>query len=100
MGATSLHQGNVWNTMPPHTHERRTEIYLYYDLPADGMVFHMMGRPGETKHIVVRDGEVALSPAWSIHAGCGTVNYTFCWAMGGENQEFADMQAVDINALR
>ena len=100
MGATSLHEGSVWNTMPPHTHERRTEIYLYYDLPADGMVFHMMGRPGETKHLVVRDGEVALSPAWSIHAGCGTVNYTFCWAMGGENQEFADMQAVDINALR
>jgi 4-deoxy-L-threo-5-hexosulose-uronate ketol-isomerase len=100
MGVTALHEGSVWNTMPPHTHERRTEIYLYYDLPADGMVFHMMGTPGETKHIVVRNGDVALSPAWSIHAGCGTVNYTFCWAMGGENQEFADMQPVDLNTLR
>jgi 4-deoxy-L-threo-5-hexosulose-uronate ketol-isomerase len=100
MGVTALHEGSVWNTMPPHTHQRRTEVYLYYDLPADGVVFHMMGRPGETKHLVVRDGEVALSPAWSIHAGCGTVNYTFCWAMGGENQEFADMQPVDMNALR
>jgi 4-deoxy-L-threo-5-hexosulose-uronate ketol-isomerase len=100
MGVTALHEGSVWNTMPPHTHQRRTEIYLYYDLPADGVVFHMLGRPGETKHIVVRDGEVVLSPGWSIHAGCGTVNYTFCWAMGGENQEFADMQPVDMNTLR
>jgi 4-deoxy-L-threo-5-hexosulose-uronate ketol-isomerase len=86
--------------MPPHTHVRRTEIYLYFDLPADGVVFHMMGTPDATQHMVVRDGDVALSPSWSIHSGCGTTNYTFCWAMGGENQEFADMQGFDMTTLR
>jgi 4-deoxy-L-threo-5-hexosulose-uronate ketol-isomerase len=100
MGVTSMHEGSVWNTMPPHTHVRRTEIYLYFDLPADGIVFHMMGTPDATQHIVVRDGEIALSPSWSIHAGCGTTNYAFCWAMGGENQEFADMQGFDTSTLR
>ena len=100
MGVTAMHEGSVWNTMPPHTHVRRTEIYLYFDLPADAVVFHMMGTPDATQHIVVRDGEIALSPSWSIHAGCGTTNYTFCWAMGGENQEFADMQGFDMSALR
>jgi len=100
MGVTSLHEGSVWNTMPPHTHVRRTEIYLYFDLPADAVVFHMMGPPDATQHVVVRDGDVALSPSWSIHAGCGTTNYTFCWAMGGENQEFADMQGFDMTTLR
>lgn len=100
MGVTALHEGSVWNTMPPHTHVRRSEIYLYFDLPPDSVVFHMMGTPDETQHLVVRDGEIALSPSWSIHAGCGTTNYTFCWAMGGENQEFADMQGLDIAALR
>jgi 4-deoxy-L-threo-5-hexosulose-uronate ketol-isomerase len=100
MGVTSMHEGSVWNTMPPHTHERRTEIYLYFDLPADSLVFHMMGAPGDTRHLVVRDGDVVLSPSWSIHAGCGTSSYSFCWAMGGENQEFADMQAVDLATLR
>jgi 4-deoxy-L-threo-5-hexosulose-uronate ketol-isomerase len=100
MGVTALHEGSVWNTMPPHTHVRRTEIYLYFDLPSDGVVFHLLGTPGATQHIVVRDGEVALSPSWSIHSGCGTTNYTFCWAMGGENQEFADMQGFDMSALR
>ncbi|HEV7993191.1 MAG TPA: 5-dehydro-4-deoxy-D-glucuronate isomerase [Gemmatimonadaceae bacterium] len=100
MGVTSMHEGSVWNTMPPHTHLRRTEIYLYFDLPADAVVFHIMGTPDATQHVVVRDGEVALSPSWSIHSGCGTTNYTFCWAMGGENQEFADMQPVDLNTLR
>jgi 4-deoxy-L-threo-5-hexosulose-uronate ketol-isomerase len=100
MGVTSLREGSVWNTMPPHTHVRRTEIYLYFDLPADAVVFHMMGAPDSTQHLVVRDGEVALSPSWSIHSGCGTSNYTFCWAMGGENQEFADMQSFDMSALR
>ena len=100
MGVTALHEGSVWNTMPPHTHVRRTEIYLYFDLPADGVVFHMMGPPDSTQHIVVRDGEVALSPSWSIHSGCGTSNYTFCWAMGGENQEFADMQGFEMTSLR
>jgi 4-deoxy-L-threo-5-hexosulose-uronate ketol-isomerase len=100
MGVTALHEGSVWNTMPPHTHVRRTEVYLYFDLPADGVVFHMMGTPDATQHLVVRDGDVALSPSWSIHAGCGTTNYTFCWAMGGENQEFADMQGFDMSTLR
>jgi 4-deoxy-L-threo-5-hexosulose-uronate ketol-isomerase len=100
MGVTMLHEGSVWNTMPPHTHLRRTEIYLYFDLPPNAVVFHMMGTPDSTQHLVVRDGEVALSPSWSIHAGCGTTNYTFCWAMGGENQEFADMQGFDMTTLR
>jgi 4-deoxy-L-threo-5-hexosulose-uronate ketol-isomerase len=100
MGVTALHEGSVWNTMPPHTHVRRTEVYLYFDLPANAVVFHIMGTPDATQHLVVRDGEVALSPSWSIHAGCGTANYTFCWAMGGENQEFADMQGFDMATLR
>ena len=100
MGVTAMHEGSVWNTMPPHTHVRRTEIYLYFDLPADAVVFHMMGAPDATQHVVLRDGDVALSPSWSIHAGCGTTNYTFCWAMGGENQEFADMQGFDMATLR
>jgi 4-deoxy-L-threo-5-hexosulose-uronate ketol-isomerase len=100
MGVTALHEGSVWNTMPPHTHVRRSEVYLYFDLPSDAVVFHMMGTPTATQHLVVRDGEVALSPSWSIHAGCGTSSYTFCWAMGGENQEFADMQGFHMTTLR
>jgi 4-deoxy-L-threo-5-hexosulose-uronate ketol-isomerase len=100
MGVTSLHEGSVWNTMPPHTHVRRTEVYLYFDVPTDAVVFHVMGTPDATQHLVVRDGEVALSPSWSIHAGCGTSNYAFCWAMGGENQDFADMQGFDMITLR
>jgi 4-deoxy-L-threo-5-hexosulose-uronate ketol-isomerase len=100
MGVTSLHEGSVWNTMPPHTHVRRTEVYLYFDVPENAVVFHMMGAPDATQHLVVRDGDVALSPSWSIHAGCGTANYAFCWAMGGENQEFADMQGFDMATLR
>ena len=100
MGVTELHSGSVWNTMPPHTHQRRTEIYLYFDIPEDAVVFHLLGTPEETRNLVVRDGQVALSPSWSIHAGCGTTNYKFCWAMGGENQVFADMQGVDMKAIR
>ena len=100
MGVTALHEGSVWNTMPPHTHVRRTEIYLYFDVPETAVVFHMMGAPDATQHLIVRDGEVALSPSWSIHAGCGTANYAFCWAMGGENQDFADMQGFDMATLR
>jgi 4-deoxy-L-threo-5-hexosulose-uronate ketol-isomerase len=100
MGVTQLHTGSVWNTMPPHTHQRRTEVYLYFDLPDDAVVFHMMGEPGATKSMVVRSGEVVLSPAWSIHAGCGTARYSFCWAMGGENQVFSDMQGVDMRSLK
>jgi 4-deoxy-L-threo-5-hexosulose-uronate ketol-isomerase len=100
MGVTELQEGSVWNTMPPHTHARRTEVYLYFDVPPEAAVFHLLGEPDETRHLVVRDGEVALSPGWSIHAGCGTRSYTFCWAMGGENQDYADMQPAPVETLR
>jgi 4-deoxy-L-threo-5-hexosulose-uronate ketol-isomerase len=100
MGVTVLEPGSVWNTMPAHTHHRRTEVYLYFDLPESAVVFHQLGEPAETRHLIVRDGEVALSPGWSIHAGCGTSSYSFCWAMGGENQDYADMQPVDMKVLR
>jgi 4-deoxy-L-threo-5-hexosulose-uronate ketol-isomerase len=100
MGVTTLMEGSVWNTMPAHTHARRTEVYLYFAVPDDAAVFHMMGEPGETRHLVMRDAQVALSPGWSIHSGCGTRAYSFCWAMGGENQDFADMQGVAMGDLR
>lgn len=100
MGVTELLPGCVWNTMPSHTHQRRTEVYLYFGLGADAVVVHMLGEPNETRHVVVRDGEVVLSPIWSVHTGCGTSRYAFCWAMGGENQDFADMQAVDMRELK
>ncbi|MBB4638509.1 5-dehydro-4-deoxy-D-glucuronate isomerase [Longimicrobium terrae] len=100
MGVTQLKEGSVWNTMPAHTHQRRTEVYLYFGLPQDGVVFHFLGEPGESRSVVVRDGDVVLSPSWSIHSGCGTGAYTFCWAMGGENQAFADMQGVAMADLR
>jgi 4-deoxy-L-threo-5-hexosulose-uronate ketol-isomerase len=100
MGVTELQEGSVWNTMPAHTHARRTEVYLYFRVPRDAFVMHFMGEPDQTRHLVVRDEEVALSPGWSIHSGCGTAAYTFCWAMGGENQVFADMQGVAMDALR
>jgi 4-deoxy-L-threo-5-hexosulose-uronate ketol-isomerase len=99
MGVTEMESGSVWNTMPPHTHQRRTEVYLYFDLPEDAAVFHFMGEPDETRHLLVRDEEVVLSPGWSIHSGCGTSSYAFCWAMGGENQVFSDMQGVSIADL-
>jgi len=100
MGVTVLESGSVWNTMPAHTHDRRTEVYLYFDLPSDAIVLHLMGEPNEIRTLVVRDSEVALSPGWSVHAGCGTSNYAFCWAMGGENQDYADMLPVDMTTLR
>jgi 4-deoxy-L-threo-5-hexosulose-uronate ketol-isomerase len=100
MGVTELMPGSVWNTMPAHTHFRRTEIYLYFNLAEDAVVVHLMGEPAETRHLIVRDQEIALSPTWSVHSGCGTSNYTFCWAMGGENQDYTDMQPVDMRELR
>ena len=100
MGITEVLSGSVWNTMPAHTHARRTEVYLYFDVAEDAVVFHMMGEPQEVRTVVVRDAEAVLSPGWSIHAGAGTGAYTFCWAMGGENQDFADMQFVEMGDLR
>ena len=96
MGFTELTTGSVWNTMPAHTHERRSEVYMYFNLSGDNVVFHLMGRPQETRHIVVRNGQVAISPSWSIHAGAGTSNYCFVWAMGGENQAFNDMDLAPM----
>ena len=100
MGFTLLQPGAVWNTMPPHTHLRRSEVYLYFDVPAGAAVFHFLGEPRETRHLLVRDREAALSPAWSIHSGVGTAHYGFIWGMGGENQEFADMDLLNPADLR
>jgi 4-deoxy-L-threo-5-hexosulose-uronate ketol-isomerase len=100
MGVTQLHEGSVWNTMPPHTHMRRSEVYLYFNLTQDAAVFHLMGPPGETRHLVMNSLEAVVSPGWSIHAGVGTRAYSFCWGMGGENQDYADMDAAPISTLR
>ena len=99
MGMTSLMPGNVWNTMPCHTHDRRMEVYLYFNLPSDAVVFHYMGEPTETRHIIVRNQQAVISPSWSIHSASGTQGYTFIWGMVGENQAFNDMDAVPMSKL-
>ncbi|AKJ65646.1 5-dehydro-4-deoxy-D-glucuronate isomerase [Kiritimatiella glycovorans] len=100
MGFTVLEPGSVWNTMPCHTHERRTEIYMYFGLDEESTVFHFMGPGDETRHMAVSNEQAVLSPMWSIHSGCGTRAYAFCWAMGGENQRFDDMDSIAIEELR
>ena len=100
MGVTHLHEGSVWNTMPPHTHMRRSEVYLYFDVAEAARVIHIMGPPDETRHLILSNRDVVVSPGWSIHAGAGTQAYKFCWGMGGENQDYADMDPAPIEFLR
>jgi len=99
MGLTELEEGSVWNTMPPHTHQRRSEVYVYFNIDPNGIVVHLMGQPNETRHLVMRNRQAVLNPSWSIHAGVGTQNYSFIWAMGGENQVFDDMDGVKVDEL-
>jgi len=100
MGITDLAEGSAWNTMPPHLHERRMEAYCYFDLSPEDRVIHVMGRPEETRHLIVANGEAILSPAWSIHMGAGTGSYAFVWGMTGENQEYNDVAPVAVADLK
>ena len=100
MGVTTLEEGSIWNTMPSHVHDRRCEIYLYFDVPAEARVFHLMGEPQETRHLVVANEEAVLSPPWSIHCGAGTGSYTFVWAMAGDNVDYRDVDMVAMGDLR
>lgn len=100
MGYTELKAGNIWNTFPPHTHDRRMEVYFYFDLPEDQIVMHFMGQPQETRHIAVKNEQAVISPPWSIHAGAGTSNYKFIWGMAGENKSFADMDGIPLSEVR
>ncbi len=99
MGVTHLAPGSNWNTLPPHTHMRRSEIYMYFNLPDDARVIHLMGPAAETRHLVMSNRQAVVSPGWSIHAGVGTRAYSFCWGMGGENQDYADMDPVTVQSL-
>ncbi len=100
MGMTALEPNSMWNTMPCHTHDRRMEVYFYFDLPGDAVVFHFIGEPQETRHIVVRNEQAVISPSWSLHSGVGTSHYTFIWGMAGENQTFTDMDEVPMSELK
>jgi 4-deoxy-L-threo-5-hexosulose-uronate ketol-isomerase len=100
MGVTDIEEGSVWNSIPPHTHYRRTEVYLYFDLAPNDFALHVMGPPENTRHLVVRNLQAVLAPSWSMHFGVATGRYAFVWSMGGENQEFEDMQAVEVGRLR
>ncbi|PPB80827.1 4-deoxy-L-threo-5-hexosulose-uronate ketol-isomerase [Albidovulum inexpectatum] len=100
MGYTQFSPGSIWNTMPPHTHDRRMEAYLYFDLAEEQRVFHFMGQPRQTRHLIMANEEAVISPPWSIHCGAGTAAYTFCWAMAGDNVDFTDMDMVPMEALR
>lgn len=100
MGVTTLHPGSMWNTMPAHTHDRRTECYLYFDVPEDARVIHLLGEREETRHLVVADRQAIISPSWSLHSGVGTAAYSFVWAMAGENQTFDDMDAAPVTTLK
>jgi 4-deoxy-L-threo-5-hexosulose-uronate ketol-isomerase len=100
MGVTHLQPGSSWNTLPSHTHSRRSEIYMYFNFEDDARVFHLMGPPSETRHLVMASRNVALSPCWSIHTGVGTRAYSFCWGMGGENQDYADMDPAPLGLMR
>ncbi|MDF2547603.1 MAG: 5-dehydro-4-deoxy-D-glucuronate isomerase [Anaerosolibacter sp.] len=100
MGCTILDTGCVWNSMPCHTHERRMEVYMYFNLPEDNVVFHFMGEPQQTRNIVIQNEQAVISPSWSIHCGCGTSNYAFIWSMAGENRTFTDMDHVKVSDIR
>lgn len=100
MGLTELEEGSVWNTMPAHTHQRRSEVYMYFGLDKNSILFHIMGQPTETRHLIIRDKQAVLSTSWSLHSGVATQNYSFVWAMGGENQVFDDMDAIPMTELK